>query len=671
MGGYSKARLIFDQAGYYQLTSEALIKQGVNVDSLSELALFYRGDPYPFWFSQGASVDQFSLYFYIPAANDRYNSQQVMMVDVKAPLGSQLLAEPLPKIANTSAAVSADGISTLSFEENNEYLPKSGMDDPFKWVRIEEKDAFTFIPMIDELDGKPQRLTLTFWSPSSASVNPDHGIRLVDHNSDWGEFDWEGSGEHQVERILGDIDVQNGIKLEITTRNPTNLIAQLVYLDRIDIEIQKSLRLNDVLNTINGEDQLWKAGPAAEHGFLIEQCDDVTKPHWKEITQDESVIFQGRQGCTYTWLPVNDIHSNFQVQPYHWEDDLASSDHSIDWLVIVPGDFMVSMEPLIAHRKSQGLQTLIIDSQQIYDQFYSGLPHPQALMNFLTEVNRSWIKSPRYVLLIGDYSYLPKKYNEALREIPSVFIPSELIGETVSDLPLADINHDRKPDYSIGRIPAQNPEMLSIWIAKSIANENAWQAINERSILAISDGQESFFASDAKQFLNQFSTNYQTNELDIVNNDQDAGSKVVSAIDPSIYLITYFGHGSIDTWGKDQILNGKIINQLPPNLNLPIYMNMTCLSGYFIHPIQESLAEKLLFQKSSGAVTVIAPTSLTTADNQKNLSDNFAEQIQDKTNKHLGEVMLKTWQNMDSSNDAIYEVMLSFMLFGDPALPIN
>lgn len=669
--GLSKARLIFDQGGFYQLTSDIFKRQGLQVDSLTELALFYQAESYPFWFSQGASVDQFSLFFYVPVTNDRYMSQQVMILDTKAAVGVQLLADQLPEISNASAAVPAYGVSLLNFEENHEYQPKAGLEDPFEWAKIEEKKAFEFNAALEDKNVVPGVMLLTFWSPSSAPADPDHGIRVLNDGIDWGEFDWEGSGEHTVEIKLTDDVIQKGINLEVSTTNPANVIAQLVYLNNITIATQMALKLADQENRIEGNDQLWQVGPSEENGFLVEQGNDLYAPLWMEIKQGQTIHIEGKQGCTYTWLPQNAISANFQIQPYKWKDDLTTDDHAADWLVIAPADYSQTLEPLLEQRKSQGLQTLFVDPQQIYDQFYSGLPHPQALTRFFTEIKNSWSLSPKYVLFVGDFSYLPQKYNEALQGIPSAFIPSELIGETVSDLPLVDIDEDRKPDFSIGRVPAQNAEMLAIWVDKVIASEKSWGAIKERTFLTISDGQEAYFANDARQFLAQFTANFQTKALDITKGDQDAGAELIAAVSPSTYLIAYFGHGSIDTWGKDQILNAKIIDQLPKNSNLPIYMNMTCLSGYFIHPQQQSLAEMLLFKKSSGAVIVVAPTSLTTAANQKVLTDNFAKQFQVKTNPRIGDVMLNTWQNLDSSNDTTYVVMSTFMLFGDPAIPIN
>ncbi len=511
---------------------------------------------------------------------------------------------------------------------------------------------------------KRSSLVLTFWSPSSAPANPDHAILLSNNHVNLGSFEWEGSGYHQVEIDLTEPQAQ--IDLEISAQVPAGVTAQLIFLDSIEVNFNRNVELASEQYEFEFAGKL-NPPPAKFSGFLVEKSGAIPYMRAGFVDQGQSLQISSCKQCSYTWVPETSLLSDFILQPIEMTVDLMNRDYAVDWLLLAGKDKQQALEPLIVHRQSQGLRTLVIDPQQIYDQFYSGFPHPEALIKFLTYIHSSWQNSPEYVLLAGDFDYTHKSYSEMLLQIPSVFIASQYLGETVSDLPFMDIDNDLKPDFALGRVPLNTSTELRYWVTKLIRSEDVWKENAERRVVAISDGQESYFTDEAAKFLDQFGDDYATSLIQAEKDIQNNGRSVKLALQEPIYLLSYFGHGSINSWGKDQILNTEIIRDLPSQQQLPIYVNMTCLSGYFIHPQQISLAETLLFQKESGAVTVIAPTSLTTADNQLSLSMNLVEQLQVADNTRIGDVLLNSWRMIDSSNEAMYEIMLSFILLGDPA----
>ena len=111
--------------------------------------------------------------------------------------------------------------------------------------------------------------------------------------------------------------------------------------------------------------------------------------------------------------------------------------------------------------------------------------------------------------------------------------------------------------------------------------------------------------------------------------------------------MAYFGHGSIDTWGKDKILTVNDVEKLPEQTNFPVFVNLTCLTGYYVHPQQESLTEALLLTNEAGAVAVLAPTSLTSAVHQKELLNQLVDALQNPENDQLGDVLMDAWSKMD------------------------
>jgi hypothetical protein len=105
--------------------------------------------------------------------------------------------------------------------------------------------------------------------------------------------------------------------------------------------------------------------------------------------------------------------------------------------------------------------------------------------------------------------------------------------------------------------------------------------------------------------------------------------------------------------------------------HLPVVINMTCLTGLFIHPKVISLMETLLWREGGGAVAMLAPTSLTLPDSQSLLSNAVIDALMTNPRATLGENFLRAQRAIPASNTGAREVLLTFLLFGDPALRLG
>ena len=92
---FTTARLLFDQAGYYQLNSQTMRKAGLEVNGIEEILLSYKNQPYPFWYENHANDQDFTLYFYVPEQFDRVLTQIIMLVKTDNKTAPQSLAHPL------------------------------------------------------------------------------------------------------------------------------------------------------------------------------------------------------------------------------------------------------------------------------------------------------------------------------------------------------------------------------------------------------------------------------------------------------------------------------------------------------------------------------------------------------------------------------------------------
>ena len=68
---YTRARLVFDQGGYYHLSSEKMKETGLAIKNLEQILLIYKGEPRQFWYKTNSKNEEFEIYFFVPTDADR------------------------------------------------------------------------------------------------------------------------------------------------------------------------------------------------------------------------------------------------------------------------------------------------------------------------------------------------------------------------------------------------------------------------------------------------------------------------------------------------------------------------------------------------------------------------------------------------------------------------
>jgi hypothetical protein len=120
-------------------------------------------------------------------------------------------------------------------------------------------------------------------------------------------------------------------------------------------------------------------------------------------------------------------------------------------------------------------------------------------------------------------------------------------------------------------------------------------------------------------------------------------------------------------WGKDRLFLADDVASLSNDKYLPVMINMTCLTGFFIHPKVTSLTETFLWKSKGGAIAILAPTSPTLPNSQSLLSNALADALSQNPDKTLGQVFLQAQRQIPLAAST-RDVLLTFLLFGDPAL---
>ena len=364
-------------------------------------------------------------------------------------------------------------------------------------------------------------------------------------------------------------------------------------------------------------------------------------------------------------------------KPSFWKDPANGA----DYIVITHEDFTVSAERLAEYREAQGLRSVVVQIQDIYDEFAFGAFGPQAIRDFLAYAYHHWeAPRPQYVVMFGD-AYLDYHDNletGSINYIPSQQISTELIGLTVSDNWFAQVDGDDEiPDLYIGRIPVRLPVEADRVVDRIIQYETnpAPGDWNSRVALIADDDSAEF-----SELSNQLAT-YLPSRVDASRWYADevadpTSDSVVSLFESGYSMINYAGHGTITSWGLSGngsiLMTSAIAQAIDTSRRWPIVTVANCLNGFFAARHTNScLAESFLTSPNGGAIAVWAPTSLGFPEGHRILMNEFYKQVFEEKQTTLGAATTSA-QIATFVHDPVWlELIETYVLFGDPALRIN
>ena len=157
--------------------------------------------------------------------------------------------------------------------------------------------------------------------------------------------------------------------------------------------------------------------------------------------------------------------------------DLRNTANGADYIIITHPKFSSAAQNLADFRSSNlngysAPRTKIVDVNEIYDEFSSGLVDPTSLNSFVKYAFENWQSpSPAYIAIIGDMSSDYRKIMSTSRSnfVPSILYFSRTFGHVPSDNLIVDVvGNDLYPDLAIGRLSCETVEEANTLVDKII-----------------------------------------------------------------------------------------------------------------------------------------------------------------------------------------------------------
>jgi hypothetical protein len=139
-----------------------------------------------------------------------------------------------------------------------------------------------------------------------------------------------------------------------------------------------------------------------------------------------------------------------------------------------------------------------------------------------------------------------------------------------------------------------------------------------------------------------------------------ARAEVLNALNSGALLVNYIGHGSVEVWSGDTLLDNDSAAALTNAPRLPVFLSFDCLNGFFHDVYTQSLAETLMLNPQGGAVAVVASSGLTNAPPQVRLDLGLVRALF-QNNTTLGDALVQAKSTIKAQ-----DVRRTYILFGDP-----
>ena len=367
-----------------------------------------------------------------------------------------------------------------------------------------------------------------------------------------------------------------------------------------------------------------------------------------------------------------------------------------EMLIITPRVFWEQATALADfHRDDDGMECVLADVQEIYNEFGTGMADPTSVRDFIRMVYLRSEGKLRYVLLMGKGTH---DYRD-IKGFGNNYVPTYQVAEKpwyeVSSICSDDYfalmdsmegdNCTGYVDLGVGRFPITTPEQGDALLLKVkhyadlSATHGSWK--NNHLFLVDNDARSYMdYAEDLDKILDTAWHSVTTKKLytdsyPVVSTP--SGNRVPRAHDDlmdyfknGVGVMSYTGHGGVKGLMEELILTNSDVLAMDNFDNMPFVHTATCEFSKFDNPNLVSAGELMFLNPHGGAIAMLTTVRPTMGPNNQKVSRSFHEHLYDRQQGlplRFGDIVRIT------KSDAKYysKSNIGFVLFGDPALRIN
>jgi len=524
------------------------------------------------------------------------------------------------------------------------------------------------------------------------------------------------------------ISGSSGVPVTVVKQTPS-AVAWLYYIEtnvRRDLTFpstQTQMEFRDINSVGAGNTSLFTLS-----SNIPIQVWDITNPQ-----NVDSVSFLSKTGGVYTfelpsvtlkqYIAFTNSSTSF-LTPVYFGKVPNQNLHALaqaDMFIVTNPLFKAQADQLASfHINHDSLKVEVVTTQQVYNEFSSGVQDPTAIRDFMRmfyDRATNYATMPKYLLLFGGGSYDPKHRTQSntnyvvAYESADSFDPAGgsyvtddyfvLLDSTVTTAP---DDGDYILDMAVGRFTVDNTAEAQACVNKVMTYEtvsgqsattttsccntqNQYTLGNWRNTICFiaHDGGDNQFEIYTEMMANHVDANYKNLNVNKIYPDaypmvQTPGGprypSVNVAIDnqmnQGLLLYNFEGHGGPTGLGFERILDVNDINSWS-NLNaMPLFFNGSCAFGEWDNPGQVSGGQLSVNLPSGGVIGMISATRAVFATPNFELNIDFIDSLYsplpDGSLPRIGD-LLEMAENGYAPATSVNNI--TFSLIGDPAVRLN
>ncbi len=665
-----------------------------------------------------------------PEMEQKYTDERVYWLTAGGTAGPRmgtLDAAPLGKLTPPQ-----DFATTLRAEESFHWwtLHRLGADtqDTWFWAQLQPSGVGNVITASLPSDvpypapGTTATLRLEEHSRAGAgSANPDHRTTIALNGAPVLDQTWDGPKVRKVfSAALPAGLLQHGVNtVEVGSWIMPGVTADWVYANYWELDYRRQFRAWNGQLDFTAE----TAGPAeyavggwTDADVAIWDVSDPARPRRLLTTFEHHVLlpllFRGAAspaaGLTGDARPAADTVVRFRADAaagarywlqaqaafrapasvsLHEDAGLRSPAGGADAVIVTSAELRPAAERLATWHRNAGRRALVVDIQDVYDEFNAGIYHPKAVPAMLKWAAANWTQpAPAFLTLMGDGHWNFKGFNPALYPPQPNHIPPYLAwvdrwqGEVPADALYGDRDGDMVPEIAVGRLAVNTLAEANNVVDKIISyDQGARSAAWQRKVLFVADNPDPA-SGDFPAVSDEIVANYIPQDLQVTRayisrstnpptqaEIQAARTTISDTIQSGVWMVQFAGHGAIPLWTGEVIWTTSDVPGLRNATSLPVVMTFNCLDGYFAHPVTFSLAETMQRHAGGGSIAAISPSGLGLTADQHEFRKLLMDVMFKENVRELGTALTiaKRQYYQLFGNDYLIQTMT---LFGDPAL---
>ncbi|MGA7751397.1 MAG: C25 family cysteine peptidase [Candidatus Sulfotelmatobacter sp.] len=678
---HSAVKILVRHEGWYRVTQPELVKAGLdpNIDP-AFLHLYAEAVEQPFQIT-GATIGaggfgpQAAINFYGTGIDTVFTGTRVYWLESGRGLGARI---PQLQPSSGSNQPPASYLATVQLQQHTIYfgalLTQNGQNFFGAFVSPTPVDQVLMLPHLDSNSAQVAHLELAL---QGVIAGYPHDVTVAVNGTSVGDVVFSGQD-------TGNLSIDLPPNVLVPWSNTVTLTSQN---GDYDTSLVDYIRITYPHRYVADSDQLKFTGTPGDQltvsGFTsaptVVDITDANHPVrlTPQVTSNNGSYDIAVQVPFTSARSLSGLHTLLAVandrvasaagvwpnHPSHWHSPILGADIAM----VTYGEFESALAPLVQAHRAEGKSSAVVPIIELYDEFNFGEHSPYAIKRFLQTAEQNWKRPPAYLLLNGRASLDPRNYLGFgnLDLVPTSIVATASL-MTASDDWFSDFKNTGLPTIATGRLPVATLDEDTAVVGKIVAYEGQstngpWTA----NALMVADQDDTIdFTQDTQTVQGSLAPGTQVTEIFVDTVGVTAAQQdIVNAINSGQGLVNYLGHGSEEEWSGSDIFDENTVTSLTNTSQLPVFLIMDCLNGYFQDVYAQPLAVTLLLAPNGGAAAVLASSGLNQAPPQTILDSLVVRGDRRLT---LGDSIMNAKSGITDP-----DVRRTFILFGDPAMRVK